>query len=184
VKNNLKTMTGLPQLRGRQADAATRALLDDVAGRVRALGAVQARIYETEDLDRVDFRAALEDIARSLTRAHGNGSVRLAFSADGSPQLKVDRAMPLALLCHELVLNALKHAWPEGRKGRLRVTLRAKGRDRPEIVIADDGVGFADDAVARGTGLRPVQALAAEAQVAVETVSRQGDGATVTLRLA
>ncbi len=182
VRNNLQTIIGLLQLRGRQADAATRGYLEEIAGRMHALAAVQSRIYEAEALDRVDFRAALSDIADVLAGVYGNLHVNLAREFDGPLNLEVDRAMPLGLLCYEVILNALKHAWPKAACGKLTVGLRTQNV-HPEVWIGDDGIGFVDASVVKNLGTRLIRSLAGEARVEVETLSRPGDGTTVTLRL-
>jgi two-component sensor histidine kinase len=149
---------------------------------MRALAEVQARIYETETLDRVDFAAVLSGTAEDLARIHGENRIRLVRDFDGPLDLDVARAMPLGLLSYEVLLNALKHAWPDDRPGTLRVELRRED-GRPTIRVRDDGVGFSADEVVRGLGTGLSRALAAEAGAEVETVSRPGDGTTVTLRL-
>jgi len=188
VKNNLQTIDGLINLSVRRADAATRAQLQDLSGRIRALASVQARIYQSEALDRVDFGAALADIAEGLAAVYGHAGVARDF--DGPFELDVVRAMPLGLLCYELILNAMKHAWlpgasqeaSHGASGTLTVGLRVRG-ERPEVRIRDDGIGFEDGAVAKGVGTLLVRLLAEEAGAEVEIVSHPGDGTTVTVRL-
>jgi two-component sensor histidine kinase len=180
VKNNLQTMISLLHVHGRQADATTRGHFDEIAGRINALGSVQARIYEVGSLDSVDFGAALSDIAETLARVYSHSVLDRDF--DGPLHLNVARATPLALLCYEIVLNALKHAWPNGTRGRLALLIRT-GSACPEIRIEDDGMGFDNSAVVRGLGSRLVRSLAEEACVEVETLSKPGDGTRVILRL-
>lgn len=103
-------------------------------------------------------------------------------SIDGPIALEVGRAMPLGLLCYELILNALKHAWPQAPRGKLAIALGMKD-GQTAVRIADDGIGFIDGAITRGLGTRLVRALAREARVDVVTLSKPGDGTTVTLRL-
>ncbi len=183
VKNNLQIITSLLQMKAKARGGEVAAELDELAGRMRALGLVQARIYETEALDSVDFAHALSDIAESLATVHGGGQVGLVCEVDGPLELDVARAVPLGLLCYEVILNAFKHAWPERQPGRLVVELRTGG-DAPEIHIRDDGVGFVEAEVAKGLGSRLARALAKEADVEVRTASRPGDGTAITLRLA
>lgn len=180
VKNNLQTIDGLIHLSSRRADAAGRAQLEEISGRIRALASVQARIYQSEALDRVDFRAALTDIAGGLATVYGH--IELACDFDGPLDLDVVRAMPLGLLCYELILNAMKHAWPPGAPGLLTVELRVQDGG-PEVRIRDDGIGFVDGAVTKGLGSRLVSQLAEEAGAEVALVSQPGRGTTVTVRL-
>ena len=183
VKNNLQMITSLLHLRARQVDAVTRGHLQEMAGRMEALASVQSRIYEAEALDRVDFRATLSDIVQGLLDAFGGDHIALDRDFDGPLELEVGRAMPLALLCYEVILNALKHAWPPAQHGKLAVVLRTL-EAHPEVRICDDGAGFEEGSVTEGLGTRLVRSLATEANVEVGTLSKPGDGTTVTLRLA
>lgn len=180
VKNNLQTVESLLQFRGGKSDPAARAHLEEIAGRMRALGAVQSRIYEADTLDRVDFRAVLADIAKGLVTVYDSAELECDF--EGPLELDVGRAMPLGLLCYELILNALKHAWPQARRGRLTVQLRAQD-GTSEVRIRDDGVGFVDGSVTKGLGTRLVGSLADEARVKVDLMSAPGSGTTAVLRL-
>lgn len=182
VKNNLQMITSLLHLRARQVDEVTRRHLQEMAGRMEALASVQSRIYEAESLDRVDFRASLSDIAEGLLDAFGGDHVVLDRDLDGPLELQVGRAMPLGLLCYEIILNALKHAWPQARPGKLTVALRTQGT-HPEVRICDDGRGFEKGAVTKGLGTRLMRSLATEARAEVMTLSKPGDGTTITLRL-
>ncbi len=182
VKNNLQTITSLLELRARAKGEPLASELEDLAGRMRALAAVQSRIYETPALDQVDFAAVLGDMAGDLARIHGTGQVALSRDFDGPLSLDVARAMPLGLLCYEVLLNAFKHAWPLGRAGRLAVELRTHG-GAPEVRIRDDGVGFVGGEVVQGLGTRLTRALAREANVEVDTRAEPGQGTTVVLRL-
>ena len=103
VKNNLQTVTSLLHLRGRTVDAATRVHFDEIAGRMEALGAVQARIYQSAEFDRVDFCATLEDIAASLVKVYHGGQVSLITNFKVRFVLEVARAMPLSLICYEVI---------------------------------------------------------------------------------
>jgi two-component sensor histidine kinase len=183
VRNNLQTITSLLLLRAQDVGGEAAAQLADLAGRMRALGTVQSRIYETDALDRVNFRAVLADLAEGLAAVHGNGEVVLTLDLDGPLELDVARAMPLGLLCYELLLNAFKHAWPPRQRGRLVVGLRT-GNPTPEVRIHDDGVGYVEGEVTRGLGTRLTRALAREAGVEVEVSTRPGSGVAVTIRLA
>jgi two-component sensor histidine kinase len=182
VKNNLQVITSLLTIEARGADDANRARLQQLAGRMQALAAVQTRIYETGDLDEVDFAAALTDIGQILVDVYGGGRVTLARDDDGPCLLPVARAMPLGLLCYEIILNAVKHGFPDGRHGAVVVELRSAAEPN-EVRIRDDGVGFAEGEVAKGLGSRVARALAREAGAKMHVLTLPGSGTTVTLKL-
>ncbi len=183
VKNNIQIMTSLLWMRARQAQSLeVRAELEEILGRMQVLGQVQARIYETEELDQVNFRAVLEDIASSLVRAHGGDQIELCSDMEATIELPVQRAVPLALVTYELILNALKHGFCGRRRGTLSLASRGTGASR-SLSISDDGAGMAEGATP-GMGSRLVEALAREAGAKIERGYREGGGTLVTIELA
>ena len=182
VKNNLQPVNSLLWMRARRADdPRVAAELNEVAQRMNALAAVQARILDEGNLDRVDFRAVLDDMAGTLAGVYADENVELVRRFEVGLVLDVARAMPLALLCYEILLNSFKHAFSPGAGGTLTVGIVTDG-DAPAVVVADDGIGFDEGLVEAGVGSRIVRGLAAEAGVEVERVSRPGEGTSVTLR--
>ena len=181
VRNNLQVITSLLLLRAAKVGPEARTELENLAGRMQALSSVQARIYGTDALDNVDFRAVLGDIARSFVDVYG-GQMTLTTDLKLPLELGVGRAMPLGLLCYEILLNAAKHAWPDGRPGQLKVELDAVNGS-PVIQVRDDGAGFDEGQIELGFGSRLSRALTHEAKVELETVSEPGVGTAVSIRL-
>ena len=181
VKNNLQTMASLLYLRGRSVDPTTRGHFDEIAGRIDALGAVQSRIYDTAAFDRVDFSAALNDIATSLIKVRSDGKVTLSTRFELPLELDVAQAMPLSLVCYEIVLNAMKHAWPNGTPGTLTIAIVA-GDKMPEVRISDDGIGFDEKNVTGGLGTRLINSLVREAGAVLSISSAPGSGTLKTMR--
>jgi two-component sensor histidine kinase len=97
-------------------------------------------------------------------------------------RLDVDTAVPIGLILNELVVNALKHAFPQGRKGALRVSLHRRV-DGLHLEVSDDGVGLTVQAIndegGGGFGLGMLRTFAEKLQADHETI---GDGGT-TVRM-
>ncbi len=182
VKNNLQTVISLLQLGGKNADEPTRERLDQLSHRMQALGSVQARIYETQTLDSVNFCAALRDIADRLDRVYDNRDITLTCDLDCLLDLDVQRAMPLGLLCYEVILNAYKHAWPQRQSGTLTVTLQLEDQNG-SIKVQDDGVGYDEATTTKGLGSRLIRSLATEARALVTSASGAGGGTAVSVTL-
>ena len=66
--------------------------------------------------------------------------------------LPVAQAIPLALIVNELVTNALKHGFPRGRSGTIRVILDKHTSNELALTVADDGVGLRGQHLRIGTG--------------------------------
>jgi PAS domain S-box-containing protein len=149
VKNNLQVISSLLNLQARHFTgqgspslcAVQRALVD-CQGRVRTIALVHEKLYQAADLSQVDFGSylrALVDMFRST--AGSPTGVRVACDIEDL-RLAVDQAIPCGLLVHELVTNALKHAFPPGRRGAVHVELRREPPRSLRLVVRDDGVGL------------------------------------------
>jgi PAS domain S-box-containing protein len=142
VKNNLQVISSLILLKARRiADPAAQLVLHSLAERIAALSTVYRLLYPIGDASRFDLAEFLVDLTSDLRSLVPGGSVEVAVAADPVP-VSAAKAAPLALLMNELIGNAFKHAYPDRRRGRLRVAIgQPDGHLR--IVVEDDGVGLA-----------------------------------------
>lgn len=145
VKNNLQVVASLVLLKARRIkDKGAQRVLDNMAERISALSTVHRLLYSVGDVSRFDIGAFVTDLSNDLMSALGSGRVDLALKAQSVP-VSAAKATSIALLVNELMSNALKHAFPNGRKGRL--ALQVERLDNAvRIVVEDDGVGLADQA--------------------------------------
>jgi two-component sensor histidine kinase len=104
---------------------------------------IHEQLYEASDYAQIPFHRYAASLAQSIasTNERAPGRVRLALDLQ-QVSLPVDRAIPCGLLLNELVTNALKHAFPDERRGTLRVALHPLDGGRMRLVVADDGVGM------------------------------------------
>lgn len=163
VKNSLQIVTSLLMLQmGQAKDPALRAALNEARTRIGVVAAMHQRLYSTSEHDRVDFGDYLRDMAtETLQSLDLDGRIALEVDLEHGVVLLLTHAVPLALVVSELVTNAVKYAFPDGRTGRLRVALRRQV-DGLGIEVTDDGVGLPaafDPARSGGLGMRIVTAL-------------------------
>lgn len=148
VKNNLQIISSLLRLQAGQLDSpGGRAALQDMQNRVRSLALIHEHLYQSQNLAAVDLADYLQNLCQQLFRAEAAtpGAVQLHLELDPL-HLEIDQAIPCGLLVNELVSNALKHAFPEARRGEVRVELRALVDGAGwRLRVADDGVGLPPD---------------------------------------
>ena len=105
----------------------------------------------------------IQNLCAHLARAYGMNSRRVELASRiGDVELDLDRAVSCGLIVNELVSNALKHAFPDGRAGRLCVQLQPFGDQQHVLVVGDNGVGLPpdlDDHRADSLGLQLVDDL-------------------------
>lgn len=142
VKNNLQVISSLILLKARRmSEPATRAVLNSVADRIGALSTAHRLLYASGDVSRFDLAAFATDFAADL--AVLADPRRIAVTLDVEP-IEVDaaKAAPLALLVHELATNAVRHAFPDDRRGTVAIAAHRAG-DGLELTVRDDGIGIA-----------------------------------------
>src|ERR1700739_363915 len=182
VGNSLQIIASLLHL---QANSSTqedvKVALTNAMGRVAAVAQIHRRLYTSHDPKSVLLNqyldALLEDLRRS---AEGNRMSRLTLQAE-AVEIDPDRAVAIGIIVNELVMNAVKYAYPDG-SGPIHVDLRAE-RDDLVLSIADDGVGDNGKTAPRSTGMgqRIVSAMATKLEASVERDPDHG-GTRIVLR--
>jgi two-component sensor histidine kinase len=169
VGNSLQIIASLLHLQANSAaQDDVKAALTNAMGRVAAVAQVHRRLYTSHDLKSVLLNqyldALLEDLRRS---AEGNKMSRLTLKADPI-EIDPDRAVAIGIIVNELVMNAVKYAYPDCA-GPIHVELGAKGEDLV-LSISDDGVGLNGKSDPRSTGMgqRIVTAMASKLEATVE----------------
>lgn len=147
VKNNLQVVSSLLSLQTRQASPEASQLLSESQGRVKAIALIHQLLYERNDYAKVELGLYLQRLARlqSETYLAQSGRIRMQLNQPDTPiTLDLQHAVPCGLLVNELVSNAFKHAFPDGRPGVITITL---GQDAQgtRITVQDDGVGIPPD---------------------------------------
>jgi PAS domain S-box-containing protein len=174
VKNNLQVISSLISLQADSlADAQLQGALVDVRDRVKTMALVHEKLYQTEDLARLDVAEYAPSLLKNLWSSHGTatGNVRLKMSF--APLiLSTDLAVPCGLILNELATNAFKHAFPGGSGGEVSVTLEHDTATGAACLrVRDNGVGLPADLDWRQSstlGLRLVQMLAGQMHGTVE----------------
>jgi len=170
VKNNLQIIASLLRLQATAAtDQSITAVLRESQLRVEAIAMIHEQLYESADLRQVHLTQQANLLMTNLFSAFGvdrgriSGQVAVCPRPDGSPLvLSVDQAIPIGLILNELISNSLKHAFPDGRSGSIRVEAQSPG-GRVDLAVIDDGVGVPEDFAIRKSkslGLQIVEILA------------------------
>jgi len=153
AKNNYQTVLSLIELQGaRSEDAGTRDALRQVADRIAAISvATEHLAIRGEDLSTVKLRDHLCGLCSQLERGLARGDVHV--ECDVSDVVTgADTAIQLAIIVNELVTNALKHAFFDGRDGVVRVRSKVVGTGL-ELEVSDNGCGMDGRSTAAGGGL-------------------------------
>jgi len=173
VKNNLQLVSSMLALQARGVGVEAQHALSEGQRRIDSIALVHEQLYGSRNLSAVNFARYTEALIPELCRASGTGErVEVVLKLD-DVELVPERAIPCGLLVSELVTNALKHAFPDQRRGSLHVELGRLPASRLCLVVRDDGVGLAGnfpDPAGTSLGLDLVQIFAKqlEAEMVIE----------------
>jgi len=178
VKNNLQIIVSLLNLQsGKIRERKILDAFEEIRHRVYSMALLHEKLYKSDNLADVPFKDYLSTLCRNLVSAFGAaGRIRLDFDLEGI-DLGIDTALPCGLIVNELITNAIKHAFPKGRKGRIAVGFRRKDGKSVELTVADDGVGVPagfDVAKAESLGLKIIQILTDQINGKMHVRTRKG----------
>jgi len=164
VKNNLQVTSSLLRLQTSAIDdPSVREMFEETQARIRSMALVHEKLYQSTNLSEIDFGDYIRALGALLFQSSLVKDGRIGFEVSGSPMfLSIETAVPCGLIVNELLSNALKHAFPNGRRGTIRVHLGGDDGSR-QVNISDDGIGLPaslDIDAADTLGLRLVRALA------------------------
>jgi two-component sensor histidine kinase len=134
VKNNLQAVSAMVRLQSAPAE-----MKEDLNRRIAAISAVHQHIYESDQFGDVDASGYLGKLLAGL-KENAPPAVTLDWALDPI-EVSPDEALPLGLLVNELVANAFKHAFPDGRAGKVFVRLERASGNNAVLSVSDDGVG-------------------------------------------
>lgn len=150
VKNNFQSVQSLIK-----TQQLPREIQQSLLERISAMIAVHEQIYKRDQFSRVSARDLIPAVVDTLLVACGD-RVTVRYDIEDM-SISADHATPLALLANEVVTNALKYAFPDGRIGVITISLRSLSETRACLVIADEGVGFDREAAVTGMGTRLIR---------------------------
>jgi two-component sensor histidine kinase len=181
IKNSLQVVASVLSVQARrETNAATRDALQAATARIR----VVARIHDALQMkcgdDLIDIGALIATMSRSLHAMAGDRE-SIMISVNAEPiEASLAIAQPIALAVNELIINALRHAFPDDREGAIVVTI-SQCDDQVRIVVADDGaglpVGYCDGR--GGYGMSLVRAMVEKVGGRLDV--QNADGARFTL---
>ena len=132
--------------------------------RVRSMALIHEKLYQSRNLNRVDFSRYVQSLTTHLSSSHGINPELVNLEIDiKDTYLGISTAIPCGLIISELVSNSLKHAFPDRKKGEIKIAMRSINENEIELIVSDNGVGLPKEIDFRNTrslGLRLVKLLA------------------------
>jgi len=183
VKNNMTVIYSLLNLQASDTeDKAARAILEEARDRVNMMALIHKKLYQSKDLAHIDYKEYLQNLATGIADTYQRRDVVVSVDME-SVFFDVTVGIPCGLIVNELITNSLKYAFPEGRKGTIRVGINKDGAGNNVLTVADNGAGFPDTVDFRNTtslGLQLVNILSGQIQGKIELVRNAGTTFRIT----
>ncbi len=144
VKNNLQIMSSLLRLQTRNLDKSLNPIIEDAQSRIFAMALVHEQLYSTNNFDSMDINKYVTSLISTIFNTYNVRSDQIELVIN-IPKITIplDKTVPLGLIFNELITNAVKYAFPDG-KGQLRIDV-TQSDQTIEIRVADNGVGLPAD---------------------------------------
>ncbi len=177
MANSLQLIASILILKAEKVESQeVRSHLKDAHERILSIATVE-KFLDTAGLnEEVEVGPYLTSLCESLAKSMIGTArpITLVVESKGG-MVTSGSAISLGLIMAELVINALKHAFPNDRAGSIVVMYEAR-KDAWRLAVIDDGIGITADATRKeGLGTTIVQSLARQLGATVETqTSPQG----------
>ncbi len=146
VKNNMQIISSLLSLQSMQSsNSEVQVAIRDSQNRVKTMGLIHEKLYQTENLAKIEFSDYVGSLTEYLatTYAPSSRKVQIIIAAKDI-FLSADTAIPCGLIITELVTNSFKYAFLERQQGRIDITMTRNDENRIILSISDNGCGLPD----------------------------------------
>ncbi|MCP4398786.1 MAG: response regulator [bacterium] len=144
TKNTMAVIQSMLLLQAAKSpdNAGVQQLVRDTDNRIQAIALVHEKLYQSQDLSRIDIQEYISELAPLIGQSCGISSQNISLSLDVEPvAVLLDTALPCGLVLTELLSNALKYAFPGEHEGEITISLFRNDSGDLELVFADNGVG-------------------------------------------
>jgi PAS domain S-box-containing protein len=186
VKNNLQVISSLLSLQSNAAtDPHAQEQLRESQNRIRSMALIHERLYQSENLARINFEDYVRSLGAFLFRSYNVQGIRFLYKIDQCT-LPVDSAIPCGLIINELVSNSLKYAFKGRTEGEIEIGFVIVRKTVAVLSIRDNGIGFPRDLDFRTTqtlGMQLVNTLTAQINGTIGLVRDRGTTFSITMPL-
>ena len=143
VKNNLQIIISLLKLQSKFVyDPRDLDIFNKSRSRVETMSLIHEKLYKSKDISQIDIGNYLKDLVSHLLQAYSVNSAKIEFKINAEKILmSIDTAIPCGLIVNELINNILKHAFPDGYKGKIELNLR-RSDENVVLEVTDNGIGI------------------------------------------
>lgn len=184
VKNNLQIISSLLNLQSMYIkDKEALDVFKESQNRVKSMAIVHEKLYQSGNFAEINFSEYLINLASSIYSSYGVDMdlIKLKIDADNI-FLDINNAIPCGLMINELLTNAIKHAFPKGTMGEIKIDFHKKNKEYI-LTVQDNGVGLPRDLDLEKTeslGIQLINSLISQLDGKLDVTSNNGTRFKIT----
>jgi PAS domain S-box-containing protein len=143
TKNNMQVISSMLSIQSGYTDnEEVKETLEETKSRIMGMALVHEKLYQANDLSWIDLKDYITDLVELLKGSllSKNSNIEIVTNLDNT-RTNIDTAIPCGLIINELFTNAIKHGFPDNRKGVIKISLTNNG-DETCISVTDNGIGI------------------------------------------
>jgi len=147
TKNNMQVICSMLHLHSYKIkNQAAITILSDLEIKIQSMALVHQKLYESKDLSRINLKYYFKDLVTLIMQSHRMFFTKITMQMEMEDiNVLIDTAIPCGLIVNELLSNIVKHAFPDNKKGEIKIRLTLSTNNKIIIEVSDNGVGFPED---------------------------------------
>ncbi|MEO8399590.1 MAG: PAS domain S-box protein, partial [Ignavibacteriaceae bacterium] len=146
VKNNLQIISSLLNLQATYIDdKTTREYFYESQNRIKSMALIHEKLYRPKDISKINFTEYLQELISNLSATYSVENQKIKFNTKiEDVSMNMDIAINLGLIINELISNALKYAFPNGKEGYISISLIEESNVL-KLSVIDNGIGLPEE---------------------------------------
>ena len=144
TQNNMQVISSMLKIKSRQSNNEfVLETFKDIVQKIQTMSLVHQKLYEAEDLSRINLKEYIEDLVRMMVRSSNFRPKNFSYNLELEDIfITIDSAIPLGLVLNEMINSMFKYSFPNDKKGELVISLEQARNGDIKLQFADNGVGL------------------------------------------
>ena len=150
VKNNLQLVMSLLNIQSRKINnKEINDFIEKSQARINTMALIHQNLYNTENLNKVDFYDYLNQLQNAIISTHPNKTDKIKFDITTNDLFfEIQTAIPLGLILNELISNSLKYAFPNEKDiGQIKISIKKEEKGIYSLNYEDNGIGYSESEI-------------------------------------
>jgi two-component sensor histidine kinase len=180
IKNHLQLLAGLLSFQQRKLEnIAAKEVIQESSNRVKVITTLHQHFYQSNDLSKtvIQLDTYLENLIGNLSLLFKQPETKVMVELEPI-QIDADKALPLGLICNELITNAFKYGLTNSDTSILHITLENK-QQKHELSISDNGAGIKGNTHSSSIGLELIDQMVKQMDAKLNQQNNPGTSYTL-----